>query len=210
MKRNRHDKAWMRQHVTDPYVQRAQQAGYRSRAAYKLLEIDARDALLRPGMVVVDLGAAPGSWSQVLRQKVGDRGRIIAIDLLPVEPVAGVTVLQADFSTDEGLASVEAALGNSPADLVLSDMAPNLTGVAVVDQARGALLAELALEFAARHLTREGALLVKMFQGGEFDRFRRAMAQRFEVVAVRKPQASRDRSAETYLLGRRKKLTATP
>ncbi len=200
----------MRSHVTNTFVQQAKQAGYRSRAAYKLIEVDDSDLLLRPGMVVVDLGAAPGSWSQVARQRVGDRGRVLGIDILPVETLAGVEFLQADFSSEGGLLAFEELLAGQPVDLVLSDMSPNLTGVAVTDQARAAHLAELALEFASRHLTCNGAFLVKMFQGSHFEGFRRQMGFEFQSVSVRKPKASRDRSAETYLVGKRKKLTQAP
>ena len=164
-KKHRFGKAWMQEHVNDPYVQEAQRRGYRSRAAFKLLELDARDKLLRPGMTVVDLGAAPGSWSQVLRERVGPTGRIVAVDLLPMDPVAGVAFVQADFREDEGLAAVEKALGGKPVDLVVSDMSPNLSGVEPADQARSVHLGELALEFAISHLRDGGDLAIKVFQG---------------------------------------------
>jgi 23S rRNA (uridine2552-2'-O)-methyltransferase len=204
-RKNQFNKAWMHEHVTDHYVQEAKRLGYRARAAFKLLEIDAKDALLKPGQVVVDLGAAPGSWSQVLRERLGARSTIVAIDRLPMEGIAGVTVIRGDFETDEGLAALDAALAGKPVDLVLSDMAPNLSGVASVDQARGMLLAELALEFAGQWLKRDGSLLVKVFQGEGFDAFRRQMQDVFAKVHVRKPKASRDRSSEVYLLGRTKR-----
>jgi len=192
----------MHEHVTDPYVKRAQQDGYRSRAAYKLLEIDARDPLLRPGMTVVDLGAAPGSWCQVAVAKLKGRGRVLAIDLLPVAPLAGVESLADDFTEPAALAWLEEKLGMQRVDLVLSDMAPNISGVALRDQARHYELCELALDFAVQWLKPDGAFLVKVFQGVGFEDFRARMRQVFARVAIRKPDASRDRSTEVYLLGR--------
>ncbi len=192
----------MHEHVTDPYVKRAQQDGYRSRAAYKLLEIDARDPLLRPGMTVVDLGAAPGSWCQVAVAKLKGRGRVLAIDLLPVAPLAGVESLAGDFTEPAALAWLEEKLGTQRVDLVLSDMAPNISGVALRDQARHYELCELALDFAVQWLKPDGAFLVKVFQGVGFEDFRVRMRQAFARVAIRKPDASRDRSTEVYLLGR--------
>ena len=164
-KKHRFGKAWMQEHVHDHYVKEAQRRGYRSRAAFKLLELDAKDKLLRPGMTVVDLGAAPGSWTQVLRERVGPTGRIVAVDLLPMVPVAGVAFVQADFREDEGLAAVENALGGKPVDLVVSDMSPNLSGVEPADQARSVHLGELALDFAISHLSDGGDLAIKVFQG---------------------------------------------
>lgn len=201
-KKHRFGKAWMHEHVNDHYVQEAQRRGYRSRAAFKLIELDAKDRLLRPGMTVVDLGAAPGSWSQVLREKVGGTGRIVAVDLLPMDPVAGVVFVQADFREDEGLAAVEQALGGRPVDLVVSDMAPNLSGVEPADQARSVHLGELALDFAISHLHAGGDLAVKVFQGSGLAELQRAMAARFEKVYVRKPKSSRDRSRETFLVAK--------
>jgi 23S rRNA (uridine2552-2'-O)-methyltransferase len=201
-KKHRFGKAWMQEHVNDPYVQEAQRRGYRSRAAFKLIELDARDRLLRPGMRVVDLGAAPGSWSQVLRERLGPSGRIVAIDLLEMDPVAGVTFVQADFRDDEGLAALETALANAPVDLVVSDMAPNLSGIDPVDQARSVHLGELALEFAISHLREGGDLVVKVFQGSGLAELQRAIAARFAKVYVRKPKSSRDRSRETFLVGK--------
>ncbi|MDR3213269.1 MAG: RlmE family RNA methyltransferase [Azoarcus sp.] len=200
MKRNKTSKAWLHEHLTDPYVQRANAEGYRARAAYKLMEIDDRDRLLRPGAVVVDLGAAPGSWCQVAVQRCGG-GRVFALDLLPVEPIAGVDFLQGDFSENDVLAEFERRLDGSRVDVVLSDMAPNLSGVATVDQARSVMLGELALDFAVSHLRPAGRFLVKVFQGEGFMAFRQEMERRFQSVQVRKPKASRDRSAEVYLLG---------
>ncbi|WP_324778518.1 RlmE family RNA methyltransferase [Thiobacillus sedimenti] len=202
-KRTKSGKAWMHEHVTDPYVKRAQVDGYRSRAAYKLLEIDQRDHLLRPGMTVVDLGAAPGSWCQVAVQRMKRQGRVLAIDLLPVAPLAGVESLEGDFSDIAALAWLEERLQNGRVDLVLSDMAPNISGVMLRDQARHYELCELALEFAVKWLKPDGAFLVKVFQGVGFEAFRRQMREAFEQVLIRKPDASRDRSTEVYLLGRR-------
>jgi len=194
-KKNRFNKAWMHEHVTDHWVHEARARGYRARAAFKLIEIDDRDRLLKPGMTVVDLGAAPGSWSQVAVERLKGRGRILALDLLPISPIAGVEIIEGDFNEDAVAASLERALGGSRVDLVLSDMAPNLSGVASVDQARGVQLAELALDFAGQWLQPAGALLVKVFQGEGFGDFRKAMAASFATVAVRKPKASRDRSS---------------
>lgn len=191
----------MREHVNDPYVRQARQEGYRTRAAYKLLEIDQKDKLLKPGMTVVDLGAAPGGWCQVAAARVGPRGRVVAVDLLEMAPIPGVTVIQGDFQEPEVAARVEAALEGRPVDLVICDMAPNMSGIGVSDQARSFALAELALEFCDRHLKPEGRFLVKVFQGAGFEAFMREMRSRFQKVAVRKPKSSRDRSNENYLLG---------
>ena len=202
VKKSPSSKQWLRRHVSDPYVQRSKREGYRSRSAYKLAEIDARDRLLRPGIVVVDLGAAPGGWSQVAAQKVGAQGLVVAIDLLAMEPVAGVRFVQGDFATGAGLNAIEAALAGRKADLVLSDMAPNLSGIAVSDQARTMALAEIARDFALLHLQREGALLVKVFQGAGYDEYLRSLKRAFEKVVARKPAASRGESSEQYLLAR--------
>jgi 23S rRNA (uridine2552-2'-O)-methyltransferase len=202
-KRTKSGSAWMHEHVTDPYVKKAQQDSFRSRAAYKLLEIDKRDHLLRSGMTVVDLGAAPGSWCQVAVQKMKGQGRVLAIDLLPVAPMPGVDSLEGDFTEPEALAWLEEKLQNGRVDLVLSDMAPNISGVMLSDQARHYELCELALDFAVHWLKPDGAFLVKAFQGVGFEDFRAQMRQAFEQVLIRKPDASRDRSTEVYLLGRR-------
>ena len=202
MKRSKTSKQWMREHVNDPYVQRAKSAGYRSRAAYKLLEIAARDRLLKPGMVVVDLGAAPGGWTQVAQAQVGARGRVVALDVLEMAPLPGVTFLQGDFREEAVVNALSEALDGRGIDLVLSDMSPNITGIAVSDQARIMHLAELALEFAANHLKPRGNLLVKVFQGSGFQEFLGRMRARFESVVTRKPEASRGRSSELYLLGK--------
>ena len=201
-KKHRFGKAWMQEHVHDHYVQEAKRRGYRSRAAFKLLELDARDKLIRPGMTAVDLGAAPGSWSQVLHERIGSRGRIVAVDILPMDPVAGVTFVQADFREDAGLAAVQQALEGRPVDLVVSDMAPNLSGVEPADQARSVHLGELALDFAISHLRAGGDLAVKVFQGSGLAELQRAMAARFAKVYVRKPKSSRDRSRETFLVAK--------
>jgi 23S rRNA (uridine2552-2'-O)-methyltransferase len=201
MKRTKTSKAWMCEHVNDAYVQRAKAEGYRSRAAFKLMEIDERDKLLHSGMIVVDLGAAPGSWSQVAVQRAGAHGRVIALDLLPVAPMPGLTVIEGDFLEAEVLEQLEASLGGARVDLVLSDMAPNMSGIELVDQARGMHLAELALEFCVANLKPGGKFLVKVFQGQGFMEYRKAMQQQFRTLQVRKPKASRDRSAEVYLLG---------
>jgi 23S rRNA (uridine2552-2'-O)-methyltransferase len=202
-KRTKSGSAWMHEHVTDPYVKKAQQDGYRSRAAYKLLEIDARDRLLRPGMTVVDLGAAPGSWCQVAVQKMKKQGRVLAIDLLPVAPMPGVESLEGDFTEPAALAWLEEKLHSARVDLVLSDMAPNISGVMLSDQARHYELCELALDFAVNWLKPDGAFVVKVFQGVGFEDFRAQMRLAFEQVLIRKPDSSRDRSTEVYLLGRR-------
>ena len=206
-KKHRFGKAWMHEHVTDPYVKEANRRGYRSRAAFKLLELAERDQLLRPGMTVVDLGAAPGSWSQVLRERIGGKSRIVAIDLLPMTGLPGVDVIQNDLDSDEGVAAIEAALRGAAIDLVISDMSPNLSGIDVVDQARSIRLAELALDFARAHLQPGGDLVVKVFQGAGLDAFQRAVRTDFTKVYLRKPKASRDRSREHYVVakGRRAK-----
>lgn len=202
MKRNKTSRAWIHEHLNDPYVLRAQADGYRARAAYKLIEIDERDHLLRPGAVVVDLGAAPGSWSQVAVKRCGVTGKVLALDILPVEPIAGADIMQGDFTEDEVLAELERRLDGARVDAVLSDMAPNLSGVANVDQARSIHLCELALDFAALHLKPAGQFVVKVFQGEGFMEFRKSMETVFSTVQVRKPKASRDRSAEVYLLAK--------
>lgn len=201
MKRTKTGKAWMREHVTDPYVQRAKSEGWRSRAAFKLMEIDERDHLLRTGMVVVDLGAAPGSWAQVVARKIGAGGKLFALDLLPVETLPGMNFILGDFLEDAVLAELESRLAGAPVDLVLSDMAPNMSGIETVDQARSIHLAELALDFAIRHLKPGGNFLTKVFQGEGFMEYRTQMQRHFQTLQVRKPKASRDRSAEVYLLG---------
>jgi 23S rRNA (uridine2552-2'-O)-methyltransferase len=195
-------KAWMREHVTDQYVKRANAEGFRSRAAYKLQQIDAKDKLLKPGMTVVDLGAAPGGWSQVAAKAVGPSGRVIALDLLEMVQVAGVTVICGDFQEQETLEKVEHALAGEGVDLVMSDMAPNISGIASADQARAIGLAELALEFAVKHLKPQGNFLVKTFHGAGYDGLVNTLRRSFQQVYTRKPDASRSRSSEVYLLGK--------
>lgn len=192
----------MREHVNDPYVQLAKKEGWRSRAAFKLLEIDDKDKLLKLGEVVVDLGATPGGWSQVASRRVGEAGMVIALDLLEMEPIHNVHFIQGDFREDEVLDQLEKHVGNRRVGLVMSDMAPNMSGVPLVDQARIMHLAELGLEFSKAHLKPDGAFLVKVFQGTDYEAFLRQMRETFKTVVVRKPDASRDRSAELYLLGR--------
>lgn len=201
MKKSHSSKQWLRRHVNDPYVQRSKREGYRSRSAYKLTEIDDRDRLLKGGLVVVDLGAAPGGWSQVLAKRVPS-GAVVAIDLLEMEPVSGVAFVQGDFTRSSGLAALETALAGRKADVVLSDMAPNMSGIAVSDQARTMELAELARDFALDHLAPDGAFLVKIFQGAGYDEYLASLRRAFVKVVVRKPDASRDESAEQYLLAR--------
>ena len=201
MKASKTSKQWMREHVSDPYVQQAQKDGYRSRAAYKLLEIDEKDHLIKPGMVVVDLGATPGGWCQVAAGKLGPQGRIIALDLLPLHPLPRVEFIQGDFREDAVLAQLEEKLEGRRIGLVISDMAPNISGVSSADQARAMHLAELALDFAVNHLAPGGAFLVKVFQGVGFEDYLKLMRSHFAKVVVRKPKASRDRSSEQYLVG---------
>jgi 23S rRNA (uridine2552-2'-O)-methyltransferase len=196
-------KAWMREHVTDPYVKRAQVEGFRSRAAYKLQQIAERDNLLGPGTTVVDLGAAPGGWSQVAARTVGSTGLVIAVDILEMAQVPGVTVIHGDFQEQSTLEAVERALDGRPVDLVISDMAPNMSGIASVDQARAVGLAELALDFALTHLKPHGNFLVKTFQGAGYDELVTTLRRSFVQLLTRKPDASRSRSSEVYLLGRK-------
>jgi len=202
MARNKTSKAWMQEHVTDPYVRKAQAEGMRSRAAYKLQQLAERDHLLKPGMVVVDLGAAPGGWSQVTGRIVGPEGRVVGVDLLEMLPLPGVRFVQGDFGDDAVLAEVERFLEGRPVDLVLSDMAPNISGVASVDQARSIGLAELALDFAVNHLKPQGNFLVKVFQGSGFEQLVAELRRNFVQVLIRKPEASRSRSSEVYLVGK--------
>jgi len=211
MAKNRFNHSWLHDHINDPYVKLAQREGYRARAAYKLKEIDEQDKLIKAGQVVVDLGAAPGSWSQYVRNKLalGARradgsvnGTIFALDLLPMEQIADVHFIQGDFREEEVWSQLEAVVGTQQVDLVLSDMAPNLSGVATADSARIEHLCDLALEFAAQHLKPEGALLVKCFHGSGYSQIVEKFKRQFKVVAPRKPKASRDKSAETFILGR--------
>lgn len=208
-RRRKVDRAWLHEHVTDPYVKRAQKDGYRSRAAYKLEEIDAALGLVKPGQVIVDLGAAPGAWSQYLRRRLAPTGAaagqlpgtIIALDLLEFEPVEGVTFVQGDFRDDEVAQRLSSALAGRPVDLVVSDMAPNLSGIASADAARVAHLVELAVEFACAHLRPNGALVVKTFHGSGYSQQVELFKERFLVAKPIKPKASRGKSAETFLVG---------
>jgi 23S rRNA (uridine2552-2'-O)-methyltransferase len=201
MKRTRTSKGWMQEHVNDEYVKRAQRDGYRARAAYKLIEIDDKDHLIKPGMVIVDLGSTPGSWSQVVSQRLKGQGKIIALDILEMQPIPGVHFIQGDFREDAVLAQLEASLGESRVDLVIADMAPNISGISDVDQANAMYLTELALDFSYKWLKPGGHFLVKVFNGSGFEEIVKNMRQGFDKVSTRKPKASRDRSSEVYLLG---------
>jgi 23S rRNA (uridine2552-2'-O)-methyltransferase len=201
MKPSKTSKQWMREHINDPFVQMAQKDGYRSRAAYKLLEINNKDHLIKPGMVVVDLGATPGGWCQVVTSIVGESGRVIALDLLALEPLRGVEFILGDFRDADILNKMTESLQGVPVGLVISDMAPNFSGVGAVDQDRSMHLAELAMEFAFDYLKPEGSFLVKVFQGTGFETYMKLMKSKFARVVARKPKASRDRSSEVYLLG---------
>ena len=194
---------WKKRQQSDPYVKRAREAGYRARAAFKLLELDEKDRLFRPGQFVVDLGAAPGSWSQVSREKVGDQGRVVALDILPMDPVEGVVFIEGDFREDEPLAALEKAMAGRRADLVLSDMAPNISGIGPADQARSIYLAELAAAFADDWLDSHGSFIVKIFQGEGFDAFLAELKKKYQAVRVRKPGASRAQSREVYIVASR-------
>ena len=200
MSRSKSSQRWLKEHFSDPFVKKAQAEGMRSRAAYKLEELLERDRLLKPHMVVVDLGAAPGGWSQQVRRQMGDTGRVLALDILEMPPLAGVEFLHGDFRENEVLAQFEAMLGEQPVDLVLSDMAPNKSGMDAVDQPRAMHLAELAMDFADHHLRPGGAFLIKLFQGIGFDDYVRDLRKRYARVAIRKPAASRKRSPEVYAL----------
>jgi 23S rRNA (uridine2552-2'-O)-methyltransferase len=208
------NKTWLSDHVNDPYVKLARKEGYRARAAYKLKELDESLGLIRPGQLVVDLGAAPGAWSQYVRRRFAPKsagaggaaagalnGTIVALDLLPMEPIEGVQFIQGDFTDETVAQQLQQALQGRPVDVVLSDMAPNLSGVAVSDAARVALLVELALEFARQHLRPEGALVSKVFHGSGYSQLVEQFKRTFRVVKAVKPKASRDKSAETFLVG---------
>ncbi|MCC5858150.1 MAG: 23S rRNA (uridine(2552)-2'-O)-methyltransferase RlmE [Ectothiorhodospiraceae bacterium] len=206
MARSKSSGRWLREHFNDRYVKEAQRQGLRSRAAFKLMEIQDKDRILAPGMRVVDLGAAPGGWTQVAARITGVHGRVIALDILPMDPLPDVTVLQADFTEDAALVALREALQGEPVDLVLSDMAPNISGMKAVDQPRAIYLAELALAFSREVLKPGGDFLVKTFQGEGFDAYLAELREDFQRVVTRKPKASRDRSRETYLLARQKKV----
>ncbi|WP_455030035.1 RlmE family RNA methyltransferase [Neisseria sp.] len=203
--RSKSSKAWLHEHVNDHYVHMAQKDGYRARAAYKLLEINQKDKLIKPGTVLADLGSAPGSWSQVAAKLVGKTGAVFALDILPMDAIEGVSFIQGDFREDAVLEQFEALLDNRPLDLVICDMAPNMSGNAVTDQARSFYLCELALDFALQHLKPGGSFLVKVFQGAGYQEYTAAMREIFASVQTRKPDASRNRSSEIYLLGKNKR-----
>ena len=205
MKPSKTSKAWMQEHLNDEYVKRAQKDGYRARAAYKLLEIDDKDKLIKPGMTVVDLGSTPGSWSQVAAQRLKGQGRVIALDILEMHPVPGVEFICGDFREEAVLRQLEASLNQKLVDLVIADMAPNMSGLKDVDQAGAAYLTELALDFCQQWLKPGGNFLVKVFIGSGFDEIVKQMRGQFEKVVTRKPKASRDRSSEVYLLGLQRK-----
>ena len=201
MKLKPSSKAWMHEHINDEFVKRAQKEGYRARAAYKLTEIDDKNKLIKPGMVIVDLGATPGSWSQVVVQRLKGQGRVIALDLLEMDPIKGVEFIQGDFREESVLKLLEEKLNNKKVDLVIADMAPNISGITIVDQAGAAYLTELALEFTKEWLKPSGNFLVKVFIGEGFDEILKNMRSMFDKVVTRKPKASRGRSNEVYLLG---------
>ncbi|PWK92995.1 23S rRNA (uridine(2552)-2'-O)-methyltransferase RlmE [Fulvimonas soli] len=207
MSRSKSSSRWLREHFDDPYVKKAQAEGLRSRAVFKLEELIERDRLLKPGMRVVDLGAAPGGWSQLVRQRLGDGGTVVALDILPMQGIAGVDFIQGDFREEGVLRALEARLGGHPVDLVLSDMAPNMSGVALADQIRAMDLAELALDFCRHWLRPGGSFLIKLFQGAGFDDYLRSLRAEFTRVTMRKPKASRARSREVYALATGHKAT---
>ncbi len=200
MKRSKSSRQWLDRHFNDEYVKKAQKAGYRSRAAFKLLEIQEKDRVIKPGMRVVDLGAAPGGWSQIARDLVGEKGQVIALDILPMDPIAGVDIIQGDFREDEPLAQLRNLLDGEPVDLVISDLAPNVTGMASVDQPRAIYLCELALDFARESLKPGGGFVIKVFQGAGFDEYLKSLRQSFGRVVSRKPASSRPKSREIYLV----------
>ena len=202
MAKSKSSNDWLREHFDDPYVKKAQKAGYRSRATFKLEQTDKKDKLIRPGMAIVDLGSAPGGWSDYALRKLGGKGTVVALDILPMTPLSGVHFIQGDFREDEVLDELNIVLNSQPIDLVLSDMAPNITGVDAIDQPCSMYLVELALHFAIENLSKQGVFLVKVFQGEGFDVYLKAMRDSFQKVVTRKPDASRARSREVYLLGR--------
>lgn len=202
MKKHRSKQRWLDEHFNDPYVKQAQQQGYRSRAAFKLIEINERDKLLRENITVVDLGAAPGGWSQVAMRAIGKRGRVIATDILAMEPIAGVEFIHGDFREEAIFDQLRQRIGNHGADLVISDMAPNISGMGAIDQPRAMYLVELAVDLAQNVLAPQGDLLIKVFQGEGFDALLRDLRKSFSKVLIRKPKASRARSKEVYILAR--------
>ncbi|MBL4743293.1 MAG: 23S rRNA (uridine(2552)-2'-O)-methyltransferase RlmE [Cycloclasticus sp.] len=206
MTKHKKNQQWLDEHFNDEYVKKAQQMGLRSRAVFKLEEIDKKDKLLRPNQIVVDLGAAPGGWSEYARKKVTGNGRIIALDLLNIEPIAGVDFIQGDFSDDAIFAELQGLIDSQPVDVVMSDIAPNMSGSKAIDQPKSMYLAELALDFAKNVLDKKGAFLIKLFQGEGFDQYVADVRKAFVTVLVRKPKASRSRSREVYLLAKGLKL----
>lgn len=205
--RSKSSQRWLKEHFDDPYVKQAQKDGYRSRASYKLLDIQEKDRILHKGMTVVDLGAAPGGWSQVVSRVIGEKGRLIASDILPMDSIADVTFIQGDFTEDKVFEQLLAALDTNPVDLVISDMAPNMSGMRSVDQPKAMLLCELALDFAKKVLKPGGFFLIKIFQGEGFDSYLQSVRSTFTKVKIRKPESSRDRSREQYLLAKGFKST---
>lgn len=202
MAKSKNSRRWLKEHFNDPYVKLAKQKGYRSRATFKLLEIQEKDKLISSGMTVVDLGAAPGGWSEVASKMVGKKGRVIALDILPMEQVANVEFMQGDFTHPEVFEKLLNMIDNRKVDLVISDIAPNISGMAVVDQPKAMYLAELAADFSLAVLARGGSFLVKVFQGEGFDSFLKKLRLEYQKVLIRKPQASRPRSKEVYLLAK--------
>ncbi|TCP75938.1 23S rRNA Um-2552 2'-O-methyltransferase [Pseudomonas putida] len=202
VQRSKSSANWLREHFNDPFVKQAQKDGYRSRASYKLLEVQEKDRLIRPGMSVIDLGAAPGGWSQVTSRLIGGQGRLIASDILEMDSIPDVTFIQGDFTDDAVLQQILAAVGDSHVDLVISDMAPNMSGTPEVDMPRAMFLCELALDLATRVLKPGGDFLIKIFQGEGFDMYLKDVRTKFDKVQMRKPSSSRDRSREQYLLGK--------
>ena len=205
MARSKSSSRWLQEHFSDPFVKRAQAEGWRSRAVFKLDELIEREKLLKPGMCVVDLGAAPGGWSQMVRERLGDSGRIVALDILPMQGIGGVDFILGDFREASVLQQLEDVLGGMRVDLVLSDMAPNMSGVGAVDQDRSMVLAELAADFASNHLKAGGSFLTKLFQGQGFDEYIRRLRSQYAQVSIRKPKASRSRSNEVYAMASAKR-----
>lgn len=206
--RSKSSQRWLKEHFDDPYVKQAQKDGYRSRASYKLLDIQEKDRILRNGMTVVDLGSAPGGWSQVVSRVIGEKGKLVASDILPMDAIADVTFIQGDFTEDSVFEELLAVIGDNPVDLVISDMAPNMSGMRSVDQVKAMLLCELALDFACKVLKPDGNFLIKIFQGEGFDSYLQSVRSAFNKVQIRKPDSSRDRSREQYLLAKGFKGTA--
>ena len=206
MSRSKSSKKWLKEHFEDEYVQRCQKDGYRSREIYKLIEIQEKDRIIKPGMTVIDLGAAPGGWTEYAVKLLGKKGRMIALDILPMEPIPDVHIIQGDFREDEALNDLMEAIGKDKADLVFSDMAPNISGMGVVDIPRAYYLAELTLDLSQRVLKKGGGMLVKVFQGEGFDEYHKVLKENFTRVVVRKPRASRARSREVYVLATGYKL----